>query len=152
LAWRFEVVGGGDLDAWRARAAALGLGGRVTFHGAGAAAPFYERADIFLLPSSYEPFGLVVTEAAAHGLTPVCSRQCGALELWPGRPEWLDLAADEPPARWTAALRRLLTSPVERAAVARQAQQAISARSWDEVAREYAALFRDVADGGGASV
>ena len=43
--------------------------------------PYYAAADALVLPSFYDPFGLVVLEAAACGLPVVTSRVNGASEL-----------------------------------------------------------------------
>jgi len=42
---------------------------------------YFAASDIFLFPTLYEPFGLVVLEAMAAGLTPVVSRLAGSAEL-----------------------------------------------------------------------
>ena len=42
---------------------------------------YYAAADALVLPSFYDPFGLVVLEAAACGLPVVASRATGASEL-----------------------------------------------------------------------
>lgn len=42
---------------------------------------FFATGDIFLLPTLYEPFGLVITDAMATGLPAVVSRRAGAAEL-----------------------------------------------------------------------
>jgi UDP-glucose:(heptosyl)LPS alpha-1,3-glucosyltransferase len=43
--------------------------------------PWYGSADVMMLPSVYEPFGLTVLEAMASGLPSVVSNRCGAREI-----------------------------------------------------------------------
>ncbi len=76
---RLDVVGdGNDRDACEELVRALGLAGRVTFHGRlprEAIDDFYERADIFVFPSYREPGGNVSLEAMSFGLPViVCER------------------------------------------------------------------------------
>jgi len=75
------IVGDGPLrrhledQAWRAD-----LHGSVLFAGHKSTAeilPYYAFADCFVLPSSREPWGLVVNEAMAAGLPVVVSNRCG---------------------------------------------------------------------------
>jgi UDP-glucose:(heptosyl)LPS alpha-1,3-glucosyltransferase len=42
---------------------------------------YYAAADVFLFPTVYDPFGLVITEAMASGLPVITSRAAGAAEL-----------------------------------------------------------------------
>jgi len=63
-----------------ARAARKDLSGRVHFLGfinQTELPDVYRAADFLVLPSEYEPFGLVVNEAFACGLTAVVSTACG---------------------------------------------------------------------------
>ncbi len=64
----------------RRKVTALGLAGRVVFTGrlteaekAGA----YEACTVFVLPSIYEPYGIVLLEAAAHGKPLISTRTGG---------------------------------------------------------------------------
>jgi glycosyltransferase involved in cell wall biosynthesis len=41
-------------------------------------APYYSMADVFVLPSSFEPWGLVVNEALCFGLPVIASDKVGA--------------------------------------------------------------------------
>ena len=75
-----HVVGTGPLDGeLRELAARLGVAARFSGYVAPDALPaVYAAADAFVLPSVYEPFGVVVREAVAAGLPIVCSRTVGA--------------------------------------------------------------------------
>ncbi len=97
------VCGGGRVETYRRRAERLGIDDRVRFLGYyPQIADCYAAADLFVLPSYYDPCSLVVFEALACGL-PVITTACnGAGELIePGRegfvipsPDEVDLLAD----------------------------------------------------------
>jgi UDP-glucose:(heptosyl)LPS alpha-1,3-glucosyltransferase len=79
---RLILVSRSNFDQYRKLAADLGSIDRVAF------VPFshqveryYATADLFLFPTLYDAFGLVVTEAMAAGLPVVTSRAAGAAEL-----------------------------------------------------------------------
>jgi len=86
LAWRLVCVGSFDRDpvcaaALRASIGALGLAGQVDLVGerdeAGVERAF-QSADVFVLASYHEGYGMVLAEALAHGL-PVVSTTAGAI-------------------------------------------------------------------------
>lgn len=87
LDWNLDVVGGLDADpdcysALQAQVVDFGLSDRVTFHGA--LAPkrlpdFYRSADVFVLASRYEGYGMAYTEALAYAL-PVIGSGGGAVK------------------------------------------------------------------------
>lgn len=80
LAWRFEIVGPDEVGHQRelvALATQLGIGTSVEFSGslAGEAKELaFSRADVLVLPSLTENFGIVVAEALAHGLPVITTR------------------------------------------------------------------------------
>lgn len=120
LHWQCDFVGSATRDPRHAdRVAALilghGLEERIHLRGECAEAELraaYAAADLFVLPSHYEGYGMVISEALAAGL-PVLTTTGGALAdtLPPGTglavpPGDIDALAQ--------ALRRLLANPVER--------------------------------------
>lgn len=79
---RLVVVGKGNAARYRKEALSLGVADRVIFKGAARdAARFYAAADVFVLPSIYEPFSNACLEAMAVGLPVVTSRMNGASEI-----------------------------------------------------------------------
>lgn len=85
-AWTLDLAGSEVLNVRHATqmqrlCSRLGLDGRVRFHGAvdsATLARLYLHADLFVLTSHYEGYGMVVTEAVAHGL-PVVATAGGAV-------------------------------------------------------------------------
>ena len=88
LSWRCVCVGSLDRDAafvQRLRSAArdVGLGDRVCFTGPRSGARLdrsYAAADLMVLPSRAETYGMVVTEALARGLPVVAAEVGGVTE------------------------------------------------------------------------
>jgi glycosyltransferase involved in cell wall biosynthesis len=84
---RFVVAGTGDLWASAIEhAAAIGIARSVHFTGflsAGEVERAYGEADVYVMPSASEPFGLGAVEAAARGIPVVLSRRSGAREAIP---------------------------------------------------------------------
>jgi glycosyltransferase involved in cell wall biosynthesis len=123
LPWSLTCVGPLDRSpafAAEVRERAARLGDRVTFPGAlvgDALDARYADADLVVLPSRAEPYGMVVTEALARGV-PVVAGDVGgvpeALGCAPGgvRPGLLVPPAD--PGALADALRRWLTEPALR--------------------------------------
>ena len=83
LAARLNLVGAGPLeDALKQQIAKLGLGDAVTLLGARAlheVVPLLYRSVALVLPSSREPWGLVVNEALSYGCPVVVSDRCGCV-------------------------------------------------------------------------
>jgi len=76
------VVGGRDKGAYASLAEKLGVGDHVAFHEAvGDIERYYAAADIYLLPTFYDPMSLVVLEALASGLPVITTRYNGASEI-----------------------------------------------------------------------
>lgn len=86
---KLDVVGDDCIDPayskrLKERVVDWGLEERVIFHGVVGLEDlrkFYSEADIFVLPSLYEPFGIVFAEAMSFGLPIVATRVGGIPEL-----------------------------------------------------------------------
>jgi glycosyltransferase involved in cell wall biosynthesis len=77
------VVGAGpEMEAFKALAARLDLGGRVRFHGALPAREAFGLGRCLVVPSRAESFPYVVLEAAAGGLPMIATRVGGVPEIF----------------------------------------------------------------------
>jgi UDP-glucose:(heptosyl)LPS alpha-1,3-glucosyltransferase len=76
------VVGRGDISFYQALARDLGIGERLTFAGGAADThPYYCAADVFVLPTRFDPFANTTNEALACGLPVITTRTNGAAEI-----------------------------------------------------------------------
>lgn len=145
-AWTLDCVGSAVRDpacaaALRVAVEAAGLGGRVHLHGevdAARLAAFYDRADLFVLPSFHEGYGMVCAEALARGL-PVLTTTAGALpDTVPGAAGRRVPPGDTPALR--EALAELLDVPEARGALAAGARTVrAQLPDWPTVAARFAA-------------
>jgi glycosyltransferase involved in cell wall biosynthesis len=148
LKWRLICAGKTELDAAcaanvRSLADELGIGPRVTFLGEVGEAEMgrlYAEADLLVLASHYEGYGMVVGEAIARGL-PVVTTTGGA--LCETLPEGAGLACEPGDVRGLCEnLRRVLSDRMlyERLALgARAARNTLP--SWDDAARDFAKVL-----------
>ncbi|WP_123629831.1 glycosyltransferase family 4 protein [Salinisphaera orenii] len=151
--WHCDVVGSLDREpahaaCIRARIDTLGLGARVHLHGdcnERELAAAYDRADLFVLASHYEGYGMVVTEALARGL-PLVTTNGGALaDTVPARAA--RTAAPGDVAALAAALGSLLDDPAALAAVRRGAlAERERLRRWRASATEFSTIVEALAD------
>jgi glycosyltransferase involved in cell wall biosynthesis len=150
--WRLRIVGPSEdryADALRALALSLGLA-RASVEGplyAGAKQAAYAAADLFVLPSLNENFGLTVAEALSAGIPVVASKgtpwsgldaeRCG----W-----WVEDSTDA----LAAALTRAMAMPCEVLQAMGRRGQAWMARefSWNRVARDMTHVYGWLARGG----
>ena len=145
LPWRLTIVGdlGRDAEAVArldSDIARLNLADRVRVAGAVSAkrlAELYAGADIFVLASRFEGYGMAFSEAIAHGL-PVVGTTAGAIpEAAPASAALLTPPDDA--GAFAAAVRRLIENPAERRRLAAAARAAAATLpTWDNSAALFA--------------
>jgi type III pantothenate kinase len=105
----------------------------------------YAAADLLVLPSRFEPFGIVLLEAMAAGLPVVATRVGGIPEVVvdgiTGR-----LVPPRDPAALAEALQALASDPSLRSRLGRSGQERAQAFSWAMLLPRFLALFREVAE------
>lgn len=149
------LVGGasgpdGAVAAAQARrlAADLGVGSRVRFvepqphH---LLSSYYRAADVVIVPSRSESFGLVALEAAACGVPVVASAVGGLLNVVHDELTGL-LVAGRDPQRYAAALDRLLDEPVWAASLGGMAAANARGFTWGLTAARLRRLYGDLVE------
>jgi glycosyltransferase involved in cell wall biosynthesis len=105
---------------------------------------YYAAADVFVFPTPYDAFGMVISEAMACGLPVIAAATAGAAEIIePGR---TGLIVEDPAdvAALTAHLQSLAADPAARTRIGDAAAEAMRAHSWDSVASETMTLYERI--------
>jgi glycosyltransferase involved in cell wall biosynthesis len=103
-------------------------------------APAYRAADVFVYPSNYDTFGLVVSEAMATGLPVIVGRDIGAAELITHGVNGLTVDPASADALH-GALTRLSGSPELAARLGAAARQTAEQQTWDACAAATEAVY-----------
>ncbi|MBW4632056.1 MAG: glycosyltransferase family 1 protein [Iphinoe sp. HA4291-MV1] len=102
---------------------------------------YYAAADVCVVPSHYEPFGLVAIEAMASQ-TPVVASDVGGLQFTVVSEETGLLAPPQDVAAFAAAIDRILSSSQWRDELGQAARKRVEAKfSWEGVASQLAQLY-----------
>lgn len=151
LRWTLELIGSLERDpasaqAVRARVQALGLAPRVQVRGEledAALEAAYQQADLFVLPSLFEGYGMAFSEALARGLPILGSGKGAVSETVPSDAGLLVETGSS--SAFAAGLRRLLCDANARARLAAGAERARGRLpDWPRQARRWAELLEHV--------
>lgn len=151
LKLKLVIVGTGPLEySLRAVAGKLKVGGRVSFAQAldlKQLVQHYNAADLFILPSFYEGFGIVMLEAMACGLPVVASNVSAIPEvIVEGKTGRLVDPGD--PAKLSQVIIDLLSRPALRAEMGRTARALVASRyDWRTIAKKTEAVLQRVISG-----
>ena len=151
LDWTLTIVGSPNFEPETAReiaARAAGFGPRIRLAGAldvAALDEAYAAADIFVHPSFYEGYGMVLAEALRRGLPVICTTGGAAGETVPD-----GAGLKVPPGdadALAAALRALLIDPARRRAMADAAFAAgMALPDWSDTVAVIGRVLMEVAD------
>jgi glycosyltransferase involved in cell wall biosynthesis len=143
---RVKFVVAGDGDRFRPtveRAAELGLARHVSFTGFLGPADVeraYAEADVFVLSSLSEPFGLTALEAAARGVPVILTRRSGAAEVLPSALRSDVWDAEDLADKILAVIKR----PALRGLLRREGRREALSLTWAKVAERVRDLYAEV--------
>ncbi|MEM0459384.1 MAG: glycosyltransferase family 4 protein [Thermofilaceae archaeon] len=145
---KFVIAGDGPMRMhleWMARS--YGLGSKVLFTGRISDSELYKAmrlADIVVIPSRYEPFGIVALEAMAAAKPVVASRVGGLAEIVEDGVTGL-LVPPEDPGALAAAIEHLLNNPeLAREMGLRGRRRVEELYRWDKIVRYLLHVYRRV--------
>ncbi|NMB89292.1 MAG: glycosyltransferase family 1 protein [Chloroflexi bacterium] len=129
--------------------AELGIGDLVVFLGKRSQdmlAYYYSAAEVLVMPSHYESFGMVALEAMACG-TPVVASQVGGLAFLVQDGKTGFFVPDDDPEALADRLTRLIEQPELLNSLGQQANRYAHAYGWDQIAARVAGVYREVLSG-----
>ncbi len=124
----------------------LGIGDLVTFLGRRTQESlpyYYSAADVVVMPSLYESFGMVALEAMACG-APVVASDVGGLSFLVRNGETGFLVPDRDPRSLADCLNRLLRDPKLREDLGKRGIQVAKDYAWREIAEQIEGVYRQV--------
>lgn len=140
----FIVAGMGDMyQQLLFTNAGKNLSANVLFSGfvrGGAHRKILDRADVFVMPSVSEPFGLVAAEAAQRGTPVIASKNSGVVEVMKGSPkiDFWDIDA------MAAEVFHLLDDEDYRRQVVRTQAQQLKQTTWKKAAKKVEKIYQQL--------
>lgn len=124
----------------------LGLGGMVVFLGKRAQNTlpyYYSAAEVLVMPSHYESFGMVALEAMACG-TPVIASQVGGLAFLVQDGETGYHVPDQEPSQLSEKLTLLLGNPDQHDAMGLRAAEYAKNYGWAHIAPQIISVYKEL--------
>jgi UDP-glucose:(heptosyl)LPS alpha-1,3-glucosyltransferase len=131
--------------AYSQMAVETGVSDRVMFLGpTDLVERFYAAADALLLPTPYDAFGMVISEAMASGLPVVVSREAGASELIQHGVNGLILREVTDVGELAGHMQTLRDNRSKAAELGSEARKSVESMSWDAVAQQTMGVYEEL--------
>jgi UDP-glucose:(heptosyl)LPS alpha-1,3-glucosyltransferase len=141
------IVGKDDPTPYLALARRLGVAERLRFVGARIDTwRFFQAADIFVLPTRVDMWGMTVAEAMATGVPPITTTGAGAADVIANEQDGFVLSEPLDVDLLAATLDRLAADPDLRHRIGQAAEKRARGLTWDEHGRQVEAAMRDIAE------
>jgi UDP-glucose:(heptosyl)LPS alpha-1,3-glucosyltransferase len=138
------IVGKGPSNRYLSMARSLGIADRCFFSGVThEIEKYYLASDIFLMPSSYDTFGLVVLEAMMAGLPVIITEKVGAGDLVQSGIQGFVLR-DQPSPMEVAEKVTFLLNRENRLAMGEHARRTALKHTWQETGKVVAEIYRSL--------
>ncbi len=141
-AWLAVVGADKHLDRYRKLAESLKVADRVVFAGAqNEVAAWYGAADVFALPTQYDPCPNAALEALACGLPTLTSPTCGVAELITSPLAGAVVSPQEPAAMASELVRLLEATRLPGDTAAKAARHCVDHLSWAAMSQQLQGLY-----------
>lgn len=139
------AVGKSNPKSFQNLASELGVSDNIIFTGfVPEIKDYYAASDIFVFPTAYEPFGLVITEAMASGLPVITSKIAGAAELINDGYDGVQLNEPNNVNEIAEKINLLVDDESFRRQMSRNARKTAEKYSWDKVAKKTLEIYEEV--------
>ncbi len=150
---KFIVAGWGDLaPRMIEEVASRGLGHKILFTGFLRGADVdraFREADVYVMPSVSEPFGLTALEAIRNGTPVIVSKTSGVAEVLPGGALTVDCWDVQ---RMAQQIMEVLEDPALAARLCQKGSAVLRRLTWDRPARQCLTLYEQVLETSSAGV
>ena len=139
------IIGSGDKELYGQLAELKHVRERITFVSHSSVLwEYYAASDVFVFPTKYEPFGLVIIEAMASGLPVITSRVAGAADFITDGVDGLLLSDPGDTSDLAAKIELLLSNTELRKTMGEHARETAEKLSWDRVAQKTLEVYNSV--------
>jgi UDP-glucose:(heptosyl)LPS alpha-1,3-glucosyltransferase len=138
------VVGKGDVNRYEKMCGELGIRDRATFVSeTREIEKYYAASDLFVMPSEFDTFGMVVLEAMAGGLPVIITKRVGARDLVENNVSGLILSEDPSPSELADGI-FALRDPDRRLGMGEKAQQVAFQNTWEKTASRVWDCYQEI--------